>query len=550
MSYLACVCGFSCGTRNALDKHLSKNEGSDGHGVTEWTKKLIELSDQFAKFDKTGDHQLDLSELTALLRRGKKVKMTDREIRMLFKAADKDKDDLISFEEFLAYVYTPTTAQDVDDSLDEQTTSTANWPCDKPVNERSAISSPGRQRAHAQVAQEHPPTATEKARSGLPRPATSPKMSSPSSPGPRVRLTEDIRSCSSSPNARAGSHELDAAVRFILVRHGKSANKTRVAGEAASSDPELAEQGYEQAEALGKRLAANLKHMQQGDLIIASSPMRRCILTIRPAVYRLNLAPGDCICHGGCYEFGCAGLDNRGTSVAEIAVNFPEFIPVCFSADGGWDYVGSNAKENEEDARGRGVRIVNWIWEMASTLSKRPSRRTKVLVLAAHQTISDLICQLLVEGTADNWSYGQMKYRLQNTAMTEIILQGNGEAILAKSNDYAHLRDIAGSPCCASLNLSGELLSITTSQGTAKLLATLRSKFSQIDATGDHKLDFKEMSVLLRRGDPELSDHELTSLFNAADTTQDGLLNFDEFLDFIFKQEKADGWFSPRDLFR
>merc|ERR1711865_58199 len=101
----------------------------------------------------------------------------------------------------------------------------------------------------------------------------------------------------------------------------------------------------------GHRLAHDLKDVEPGNLIVASSPMRRCLLTIRPAVYGLKLAPGDCIVHGSCFEFGCAGLANKGTLAKQITADFPDFAPAGFNADGTWDYQGTNDKENGDEAK-------------------------------------------------------------------------------------------------------------------------------------------------------------------------------------------------------
>lgn len=580
MSVLLCTCGFSAGTRSALDKHLLRFEADKGHGLTDKTKQIMALSDQYASFDKDGDKNLDLRELTRLLRKGN-PSITDQETRILFQAADIDKDGLVSFDEFLAHVFAPpperisAPRRSGMESLPPSREAAAKKPSTAaPRAERApeqsrrelgstggteesrapdTSSSPGKRRARldSECVKTRTPERSMAVTWAPGRGGDSPfagsqppllqSSSSGLSPPGRTRFdtSGDLVGLGSSPGSNT-SRSLDGAVRFLIVRHGRSANKSRNVGETASSDPELSEQGYDQAEALGTRLADDLTRIQSGDIIVASSPMRRCLLTIRPAVFQLNIAPGDCIVHGGCYEFGCAGLANKGTPANEIADSFPEFsIAGGFNEDGTWEYQGSSPKETPDEARARAVRLVDWIWDVAQTLSQRPSRRPKVFVLSLHQTLADLICQLLLDGTVDNWQYGEMKYKLQNTGITEIMLESSGRAKSGVQNDFAHLKR-AAIPTKASLGATMPNLGRQTSLSrTSKQRASLRAKFSDTDCSGNHKLDFQEMSKLLRKGNPGLSDEELWRIFNAADVTNDGDLDFDEFLNYVFGHEEV-----------
>jgi len=555
MSVLICTCGFSCGTRSALTKHFKRFESTveaDDHQPSEQTQRIFELSEQYGYFDTNGDHQLDFDELSALLRKGNS-KITTREIRMLFDAADTDGDNLVNFDEFLLHIFTPGTSSSSkggaatrpskhpvthDGASTASPQKSAGIPSAKSPSKKASASPAGRLPIGIGNTPETPQHSRKLGGQSPFSASITPAGGSGSPYSFGIHCSDDLADAcsSSSPGSysKARSRHLDAAVRFLIVRHGRSANKQRAKGQAASLDPELSEQGYEQAEALGARLADDLKRFHEGDLIVASSPMRRCLLTIRPAVFRLNIAPGDCICHGACYEFGCAGLGNRGTPATAIAAEFPEFAPVCFDADGMWEYLGSNQRESQDEARWRAARIVDWIWEVARTLSQRShgTRRPKAFVLSLHQTMADLICQVLVDGTAEDWVYGEMKYKLQNTGITEILLEDNGRERFAVQNDSSHLRDIGGSK---SFGLSQSLgASLGATAGTAKIIAQLRSKFSTIDKTGDHKLDLGEMTELLRSGDPNLSDNEIWQIFNGADHSNDGDIDFDEFLDYIF----------------
>jgi hypothetical protein len=178
--------------------------------------------------------------------------------------------------------------------------------------------------------------------------------------------------------------------------------------------------------------------------------MRRCLLTIQPSVQKLRIPPGSTFCHGRCYEFGCAGTAHQGSSSESIRFDFPEFEPVGFSAAGTWDYRGDNVKETEPECRERGLAIAEWLREEAPSLleaddgsrspSRSPSRSrdTPTVILCCHQTISDLLCQILVDGTAKRWEYGEIRYGLHNTGITELFLHNDGSSTLGFRDDFFH----------------------------------------------------------------------------------------------------------------
>jgi len=313
------------------------------------------------------------------------------------------------------------------------------------------------------------------------------------------------------------------AVRLLLVRHGESANRARATGATAALDPELSELGFEQAEALGRHLAKSFRRAEAGDVLVASSPMRRCLLTIRPTVHRLRLAPEDCLCHGACYEFACVGAGFTGTTREAIAADFPEFRAVGFSAAGTWDYRGASARETEAEACDRGARVAEWLRETARGLGQRPGERPRALVLSAHQTLADLLCRLLLEGSSEGWAYGDIKYRLRNAGITELLLSQDGLARPGARNDTSHLLALNADP--------GPWRS--PQPRSAKRIAELRALFTRHDRSGDYKLDFAEMSTLLRQGNPSLSDKELRALFDGVDSTSGGDVSFDEFVKYI-----------------
>mmetsp|Transcript_122931 Transcript_122931/g.342564 ORF Transcript_122931/g.342564 Transcript_122931/m.342564 type:complete len:346 (-) Transcript_122931:51-1088(-) len=234
-------------------------------------------------------------------------------------------------------------------------------------------------------------------------------------------------------------------VRLLLVRHAQSANKCRTPGQKPVADPELSTLGFEQAQALGRRLYSEFAGGHKGRVLMVSSPMRRCLLTVQPAVQLLKLPLDNCMCHGAFYEYGCAGRAYRGSTPADIVQEFPEFKPIGFNAQGKWDYSGNSDKENEPECKARCLRIVQWLLKEADAAREaalRDGGAARTLIVSTHQTVADLLCHLLVSGRADRWSYGEITYKLQNACMTEMFLYPNGRAALGVQNDSAHLMSI------------------------------------------------------------------------------------------------------------
>lgn len=59
-------------------------------------------------------------------------------------------------------------------------------------------------------------------------------------------------------------------------------------------------------------------------------------------------------------------------------------------------------------------------------------------------------------------------------------------------------------------------------------------KFVEHDKSGDHKLDFEEMKDILVKGNPTLSDEDLRRLFDKVDKNNDGSVDFDEFVAYLY----------------
>jgi len=71
----------------------------------------------------------------------------------------------------------------------------------------------------------------------------------------------------------------------------------------------------------------------------------------------------------------------------------------------------------------------------------------------------------------------------------------------------------------------------------AKMLA----KFNQLDANGDGTLDIQELSDLLKKGNPNFTDKEVKTLYDGCDTNHDGKVSFEEFLGYVYKQDRTGG---------
>lgn len=236
----------------------------------------------------------------------------------------------------------------------------------------------------------------------------------------------------------------EPVMRLILVRHGQSANRRRLNGEPPSKDPGLSDLGKRQAEGVAMRL----EELDLGDGepkgagLLVSSPMHRCLLTIYPAVQRLGWTSAHCLCHGGAFEYGCAGLDHAGSSSAAISKAFPEFTPVGFNASDHWDYRGDNAKENDDEFVDRGTRLVHWLLTDALEILRAQSKASTglpVVVLCMHQTLGDLLCHLLLEGSAERFVYASIRYKMDNGALSELFVYADGQATPGTMNSGKHL---------------------------------------------------------------------------------------------------------------
>lgn len=78
------------------------------------------------------------------------------------------------------------------------------------------------------------------------------------------------------------------------------------------------------------------------------------------------------------------------------------------------------------------------------------------------------------------------------------------------------------------MSASRVLVPLGAQQESAR--AKIQARFRALDKNGDGTLDSRELLVLLKRGNPRLSDRDCRSMFNIIDVDRSGRIDFDEFL--------------------
>jgi len=76
---------------------------------------------------------------------------------------------------------------------------------------------------------------------------------------------------------------------------------------------------------------------------------------------------------------------------------------------------------------------------------------------------------------------------------------------------------------------------------SAEKQAKMKEQFDKLDSNGDGTLDQPELAVLLRKGNPNFTDAEVSALYNACDSNHDGRVTLEEFMNYIYKQDKKGG---------
>jgi len=83
---------------------------------------------------------------------------------------------------------------------------------------------------------------------------------------------------------------------------------------------------------------------------------------------------------------------------------------------------------------------------------------------------------------------------------------------------------------------------------TAAKKQELQKGFNQYDKSGDGKLSFTEMKVLLQKGNPSMGDEELKNLYKGVDKNNDGCVDFEEFIAYLYTEEPKDIPPAPKDV--
>jgi len=71
--------------------------------------------------------------------------------------------------------------------------------------------------------------------------------------------------------------------------------------------------------------------------------------------------------------------------------------------------------------------------------------------------------------------------------------------------------------------------------------AKMKQKFDSLDKDGNGLLDLDELGALLRQGNPSFSDKDIKKLYDGCDLNHDGKVSFDEFLSYVYKEERGTG---------
>lgn len=454
---LGCACGFTCGTRNAWRRHVDKFAGTD-EALDHVQVPLVEggggASSRLAR-SLHGPQPLDLLDEQDPAARQLSLGSSPGSPSCGEAQTPKTPSEYMTPKtpaRPATFTQLPWILRKDRDGASSSFASTARATTASGGCSSSPVTRQGR-RDHTGSSQDDEPA-------DLPaRTKTCPSLAGPGRPETGAEPRAGICSRLAGAGRKVGlTRQLSPGgrrLRLLLVRHAQSANKCAESRKGSrgkkEADPELSFLGYDQANALVSRLKTEVgDQYDRRPVLVVSSPMRRCLLTIQPSVQKLQLPARSTFCHGRCYEFGCAGTAHRGSSAEAIRLDFPEFEPVGFSAAGTWDYRGDNVKETELECRERGLAIAEWLREEAPSLLEAadgsPSTATPTIILCSHQTISDLLCQILVDGTARRWEYGEIRYGLHNTGITELFLNSDGSATFGFQDDCFHADGLAAAP--------------------------------------------------------------------------------------------------------
>lgn len=116
--------------------------------------------------------------------------------------------------------------------------------------------------------------------------------------------------------------------------------------------------------------------------------------------------------------------------------------------------------------------------------------------------------------------------------LAALLRKGNPAMPTSQIKTLFKLADVDGS---GTVDLKEFMALIGEERKQPQTKEDLKREFHKRDKDGSGTLDKEELGELLRAGKPDMTDAQISALFDGADVNKDGALAFDEFIDFIFK---------------
>eukprot|EP00929_Paragymnodinium_shiwhaense_P033431 TRINITY_DN18359_c0_g1_i1.p1 TRINITY_DN18359_c0_g1~~TRINITY_DN18359_c0_g1_i1.p1 ORF type:complete len:338 (-),score=14.50 TRINITY_DN18359_c0_g1_i1:170-1183(-) len=243
------------------------------------------------------------------------------------------------------------------------------------------------------------------------------------------------------------------ATEVLLIRHGESENNvimSQVRSEAEwlekrRDDPNMTQEGIQQAEALAATYGPNLK---ERGCIIHCSPMLRTLQTAWPLAHAGSTdvkVNSDLYETGGVYtvaEGGARGGPGSCLSKKDIVTQFPGYDVSSLPESGPWY---ASGWESDAEGRKRCERVASWL--RSQDLQQELNGR--ILVIVCHGHFIDMLLKELMRCPDDpatdrpgknDFSHRNVLFAAQNTSTTRLTIRSQGELIIHSFADTAHLR--------------------------------------------------------------------------------------------------------------
>jgi broad specificity phosphatase PhoE len=213
-------------------------------------------------------------------------------------------------------------------------------------------------------------------------------------------------------------------MHLLLIRHGESQNNVieakygdgEVFATTRSSDPELSERGFSQADSLGVGLG-QLLHAERQRVTLMCSPMLRACQTAQPLGQILDLpviVSPDLFENGGMYK----RVDGRkqsmpGLKPRELQERFPSY-DVSLVPTTGLTVV----EKNLDESLVRAKKVAQWIAARAAD----PSMEEAILVIVAHVDFIGLLSQTLLTPLVETPPQHTSYWEMNNTAINHMFI--------------------------------------------------------------------------------------------------------------------------------